>query len=492
MNEKAFWSSRLAFILAAIGAAIGIGNVWRFPYMAYSNGGGAFLIPYTVALATAGIPLLIMEFGLGYKAKAGAPLSFRKLLGERWEWIGWMAVLVGFLTMTYYCTILAWAADYTVFSTTLAYAGDPEAFFFGDFLGLSESRGILGDVNWLIVAGAAVAWLWIYVAVIRGVRSVEKMAYVTVVLPWLLILLFVVRGITLPGAMDGIAYYLTPDFSVLLDPQVWLAAYGQIFFTLSLGWGVMIAYASYLPDKSDIGKNAVIIAVANSVTSIVAGLAVFSTLGYMAHQAGVPVTEVVRGGIELAFVTYPAAIQLLPFGAPVFGVLFFFMLLALGIASAFATIEAVNRAVIDQTNLPRRLVVPAVCISGFLLGLFFATSSGYQWLDIVDHYLSFFALVLVGALEAVAVGHLYGADLMRRFINANSEIVVGRWWDLCIRYVAPVLLFTALGFSLVKGLAEPYGGYPLWANAFGWVLVLFVPIAAVAIARAVQKKERRG
>jgi len=483
-----FWRSRRGFILASIGAAIGIGNVWRFPYLCYTHGGGAFFIPYLIALFTAGIPLLILEFSLGYRTKAGAPLAFRKLLGARFEWIGWLVVMVGFATMIYYTVILAWAADYTIFSASLAYAGNTEVFFFDGFLQTTGHLSPLGNPDMMIVGGLVLVWAWIFAAIIRGVRSVEKMVWVTVTLPWLLIAVFVLRGLTLPGAMDGIAYYLTPDFSVLTSPDVWLAAYGQIFFTLSLGWGVMITYASFLPEGSDIAENAFIIAIANTLTSFAAGIAVFSTLGYLAHEAGVPVPEVVKGGIELAFVAYPAAIQVLPFAPHLFGILFFVMFITLGIDSAFSTIEATTVPLIEQFRKPRWVVTTIVCLAGFAAGLLFTTPAGYYWLDIADHYLSVILLVLVGILEAAAVAYFYDLRLMRRFINDCSNIRVGKWWEFSIRYLIPVVLVIAFILGIYGAVVEPYGGYPGWANLIGWALVIALPVMSIWLARVVQTR----
>jgi NSS family neurotransmitter:Na+ symporter len=486
VERKEHWGSRRTFILAAIGAAIGIGNVWRFPFIVYSNGGGAFIIPYIIALITAGIPLLMMEFGLGYKAKAGAPISFRALIGPRFEWIGWLAVLVGFAIITYYSIILAWAVDYIFFSTNLAYQGNTELFFFDSFLQLPNGLLPLGEINSMIVLGALISWLWVFISIIKGVRSVEKMVYITVLVPWIIILIFVLRGITLPGAWDGISYLIKPDFNALLKPDVWLAAYGQIFFTLSLGWGVMIAYASYLPEKSDLAKNAVIIAVVNSLTSLIAALAVFSTLGYLAFQSGVPVTEVVRGGIELTFVTYPTVIQLLPLAPRLFGMLFFLMILTLGVDSAFATIEATSIPIIEQFKKPRILVNIFLCSLGFGIGLIFATRAGFYWLEIVDYYLSTVLLVIVGLLEAVAVGYFYGPEILRKFLGDQSEIVVGRWWNYSIKIIVPGMLFFILLSIILENINEPYGGYPLYANVLGWFIVIVIPVLSVIIAVGVQ------
>lgn len=487
MAEQQFWSSRTTFILAVVGSAVGLGNLWRFPYIAYANGGGAFLIPYLIALLTAGIPLLILEMGVGYKTRAGAPLAFRKLLGGRYDIAGWIAALIAFLIVTYYAVIIAWSVDYAFFSLDLAWGSDPGAFFYGSFLGLSEGVSTFGTINMLILAGAVVAWLWIYFSIFKGVRSVEKMVWITVVLPWLLIIVFVIRGVTLPGAMDGIAYYLTPDFGALLNIDVWIAAYGQIFYSLSLGMAIIIAYSRFLGEGQDVVKNGIIIAFANSFTSIFAGLAVFSTLGYLAHVNGVAVTEVVRSGIELVFVTYPAAISALPVAPEFFGVLFFIMLVTLGIDSAFSLVEATSAAIQDYLHKPEWLINGVICVAAFVVGTFYMTSSGLYWLDIVDHYIMYFLLILVGLSETVFIGYVYGPPKLRAFVNQFSDWRIGRWWDYCIMLIVPGFLAIALLINVVDGITNPYGGYPGFANLVGWGIVITIPVLAVIISFLVKE-----
>ncbi len=320
------WMNRAAFTMAAIGSAVGLGNVWRFPFVAYQNGGGAFLIPYLVALLTAGIPLMILEYGLGQKMQGSAPHSFAKV-GKRWEWLGWWAILVGFIIVAYYAVVMAWCWNYLYYSVSLAWKGQTQDFFYHRVLRLTDGPGELGGIRWPVVLGLVLTWVSIIWIVRHGVRRVGKVVMITVPVPIILIAVFVVRGLTLPGAMEGIKYYLTPDFSKLLEPRVWLAAYGQIFFSLSLGFGILIAYASYLPRRSDVNNNALITSFANCGTSYFAGFAVFSILGYFAQITGMGVQKVVAGGPGLAFVTYPQAISLLPGVPSLFGVLFFLTLL---------------------------------------------------------------------------------------------------------------------------------------------------------------------
>jgi len=489
MTNTQFWSSRTVFILAVVGSAIGLGNIWRFPYVAYENGGGAFLIPYLIALLTAGIPLLILETGIGYKTRSGAPLALKRLLSWKAETIGWIAVIIVFLIVTYYAVIIAWSVDYVFFSTNLAWGSDPGTFFFENVLAVTDSPFSFGSVNLIIAAGMIIAWVWIYIAIYRGVRSVEKMVWWTVSIPWLLIIIFVIRGLTLPGSMDGLAFYLTPDFSSLLDYKVWIAAYGQIFYSLSLGMAVIIAYSRFLNVKSDVVTNGIIIAVANSVTSILAGMAVFSTLGYLALQQGVAVTEVVSSGIGLVFITYPAAISALPIFPELFGILFFLMLITLGIDSAFSLVEAITAGLIDYIKKPVWMISGSVCLAAFLVGLLYTTGAGLHWLDIIDHYINFFLIIVVGLFEALLIGFAYGPDKMRKFINRWSDWKIGKWWNWCIMLIAPFFLAVVLALNIWDGLINLYKGYPFLANLFGWLLVLVVPALAFLLAYLLRDDE---
>lgn len=469
------------FILAVVSSAIGLGNLWRFPYIAYENGGGAFLIPYLIAMFTVGIPLLILETGVGYKTHSGPPMAFRRLLGKGYSVIGWAAVLVAFLIVTYYSVIVAWSFDYLGFSFNLAWGSDPATFFYEDFLHLSDGFFSISGLNLVVLVGAILTWIWIYLSIFKGVRSVEKMAWITVVVPWLLIIIFVFRGITLPGAMDGLSYYLTPQFSALLDPGVWIAAYGQVFYSMSIGMAIIIAYSRFLGEKSDVVKSTVLIAIADCFTSIFAGIAVFSTLGYLAFTHGVPVTEVVKSGIELAFVTYPAVISALPFLPELFGILFFAMLITLGVGSSFSLVQAVSASLSDYVKTDRWRLNAVICAAAFAVSLIYMTDAGILWLDIVDNYVNQFLIIMVGFAEALAIGYVYGAPKLREFVNQFSDWKAGRWWDICIWVVVPLFLGSALLFNIVSEYSNPYGDYPLAATLIGWAEVILIPVIAVAL-----------
>jgi NSS family neurotransmitter:Na+ symporter len=482
-KERARWDSRSAFILAAVGSAVGLGNVWRFPFVTYQNGGGAFLIPFFVAMITAGIPLLVLEYGLGHRMQGGAPFSFAQV-SDKSEWIGWWAVLMGFGLTCYYVVIMAWCFGYLIHSFTLAWGADASTYFYQDFLQLTDGPQTLGGIRPFTLLGLIVVWVAIFFIIIKGVKSVGKVVLITVPLPWLCLLILVIRGVTLPGAAEGLRYFLTPDFGALLNPKVWLAAYSQIFFSFSIGFGVMIAYASYLPKRSDVTNNAIMTGFADSLTSFLAGFAVFSALGYLAQMQGVAITEVAQGGPGLAFVTYPTIIRLLPFGASIFGVVFFLMLLTLGIDSAFSLVEAVVTGGMEKWRISRKKANLGVCLLAFAGGLVFATKGGLFWLDIVDHFLSNFGLVLVGILECVGIGYIYKASRMRDHVNQVSEIQIGKWWDFAVRYLTPIILIILMALTLIERIQTPYENYPQWALFLGgWLVLLVTWIASLVLSR---------
>ncbi|GAG04421.1 unnamed protein product, partial [marine sediment metagenome] len=262
-SERENWGSRAGFVLAAVGSAVGLGNVWRFPHEAYSNGGSAFLIPYVVAMLVIGIPLLILEFSLGHLMQQAAPNAFKQV-GKRWEFVGWWPILLSFIIVCYYAVVLAWCLNYLIysFSNPLPWAAEPKKFFFDYYLQNSQSYELAG-LRWPIVAALAGVWTIMYLCIFKGVKIVSKIVLWTVPIPWLMLIILTVRGLTLKGSIQGLEYYLEPDWSVLKDSNVWRAAFGQVFFSLSLAFGVMVTYASFLHRKSDLNNNAVIIGLAD-------------------------------------------------------------------------------------------------------------------------------------------------------------------------------------------------------------------------------------
>ncbi|MFH1100506.1 MAG: sodium-dependent transporter [Methanobacteriota archaeon] len=469
MSGTEHWNSRFAFVMAAIGSAVGLGNVWRFPYVCYENGGGAFLIPYFVALFTAGIPLMILEFSVGHWARSAPPETFKKI-GKKWEWIGWWSSLVPFIIALYYVVVMAWCFSYMIFSVDLRWGSNAEAFF-KLFLGDTGSPLILGGISIPALFGLIAIWTCVFLILYKGVNRISKVVAITVPLPMILLIILTIRGITLPGAIEGISYYLTPDFARLGDVNVWLAAYAQVFFSLGVAQGIMITYASYLKKKSDLTNNAFIVSLADAGTSFLAGFAVFSIIGYLALSQGIGVPELGAriAGPDLTFITYPTAISLFPFAAAFFGVIFYIALLTFGIDSAFSMVEPMVAGVHEKWRISKATATGIMCGIGFILSIVFVTGSGLHWLDIVDHFIANFGLVMIGLVECIVLGWMFTLYKLRDHANETSDIMLGRWWEILIKFIIPAILFILLAVSIVTNIQHPYLQYPWWILVLGGV-----------------------
>jgi neurotransmitter:Na+ symporter, NSS family len=476
------WGSRPGFILAAVGSAIGLGNIWRFPYMAYENGGGAFFIPYLFAMISAGIPFMIMEFTLGHKLRGAAPRAFSKL-GVKLEWLGWFQVFIAAIIAVYYVAIIGWAISYLGYSFTQSWGTDTNAFFFSEYLQLGEnSPSKLGNLQMHIVLPMVLAWGITFAAIFTGIKGgIERASKIMMPLLFLMVIGLITRVVFLPGALDGINYLFEPDFSKITDPTVWSAAYGQIFFTLSVGFAIMIAYSSYLPEKSDINNNAFMTVLINCGFSITSGVLIFAVLGYMAQDQAKPLTEVVTAGVGLAFVTIPAAINLLP--APyILGPLFFLALVVAGLSSHISIIEAVTSAVIDKLNWSRKKAASVVCGVGFAVSMAFATNGGLLLLDLVDYFINNVALLASCLIELIVIGWLLKISDIRDYANDISDFSIGKWFEICIRFISPIMLAVILATNLWKTFNEGYGGYEMSdLLMLGWGLVAAMFVVAVII-----------
>ncbi len=462
VHHRPQWKSHIGFLLAAIGSAIGLGNVWRFPYLCYENGGGAFLIPYFLALFLVGLPLMILEIGLGHKMRGSAPASYYEI-SKHWEWLGWWQVIfVMFGIVLYYSVVIAWCLNYLFFSFNLSWGENPNNFFFNKFLMVSKGPFNIGDIRTLILFALFVIWFLNWLIVFSGIeKGLERANKIFMPLLFILTAILVFWSLRLPGASSGLKVYLKPDFSQLKNPKVWIDAFSQIFFTLSLGFGIMIAYASYLPKKSQILKDSIAISFTNCFYSVFAGLGVFSVLGYMSHVTQKPLEEVVSKGAGLAFIAYPKAISLLPAFQNLFGVVFFAILVIAGLSSSVSILEAFTSAIIDKFQYKRKVVVSVLSILGFLGSVIFTTQAGIHWLEIVDHFLTTYGLLTAGFLECILIGWIYKTHRLREHINHVSVFKLSKIWDFCIRVVCPLVLATLLFNSLVKEFKQPYGGYSI-------------------------------
>ena len=483
-NKRDAWGSKAGFILAAIGSAVGLGNIWRYPYVLYSNGGGAFLVPYFFAIFTAGIPLMILEYGFGHKFKGSTPLALARA-NKKWEWIGWWPSINSLIILTYYTAILSWAVNYLYFSITQAWGSDPDSFFFREFLKLSDSPFQPGGIVWPVFAAITIVWIINWFICYRGVSGgIEK--FNKIFLPTLVIIMIiiVVRGVTLPGAAMGLNKLLTPDWSKVLDTRVWISAYGQVFFSLSLALGVMMTYASYLPEKTDINNSAFITAFANCGFEFFAAIGVFGILGYMATVRGVGIDQVAKQSIGLAFVAFPEVFNVMGGFGRFFGILFFTCLIFAGLTSSVSMVEAFSSAMMDKIGISRKKIVTIACLIGYLVSILYTTGAGVYILDIVDAFVNSYGIVIVGLAEAVVAGWLLGPAVIRDHTNAISYYPIGKWWDVMIRFVTPAVLIYMVVQNIAGEIAKPYGGYERYATVIlGWGVILFGIAASFVISR---------
>ncbi|WP_108652567.1 sodium-dependent transporter [Dongshaea marina] len=477
------WGSRTGFVLAAIGSAIGLGNIWRFPYQAYENGGGAFLVPYLIAMLTAGIPFMILEFTVGHKYRRSAPKIY-SMINRNFEWLGWFQTLVAAVIGIYYIAVIGWSLSYLNFSFTQSWGTDTNAFFFSKYLGVgaTSSPSNLGSIQWQVVIPVAIAWAITFATVLTGVKKgLERINKILMPLLFLIVLALVIRVLTLPGALSGIDWLFTPDFSKLSDPKVWAGAYGQIFFSLSIGLTIMLTYSSYLPKKSDINNSAFITVFANCGFSLLAGVMIFGALGFMAHHEGKALSDVVTSGVGLAFVTLPSVINQMP--APyIMGPLLFLTLVFAGISSHISLTEAVVSAIKEKFGWSRRRSVIAYCGVGFVLSMLFVTQGGILLLDLVDHFINNIALLGGALIELVLLGWGLRIATLRDHTNQISDFKLGYWWELCIRYFTLLILGALFLSNFIDELRVNYGGYSnqdiLW---IGWGMVIVMLVASIAI-----------
>ncbi|MCM3331106.1 MULTISPECIES: sodium-dependent transporter [Kocuria] len=484
-HEREAFSSRTVFILAAMGSAIGLGNIWRFPYIAYDNGGGAFMIPYLVALLSAGLPLLMLDYAVGHRFRASAPLAFRRLHPKA-EVLGWWQLAICCVIAVYYAAILAWAGSYTIFSFTKAWGDDPEGFLMGQYLQVAETVAPSFDFVPQVLIGMILVWGVLIVVMSLGVQ--KGIGRFNVIFLPLLIVMFVVMvviSLTLDGAGTGLDALFTPDWSALSNPSVWMAAYGQIFFSLSVGFGIMVTYASYLKPKTDLTSSALVVGFANSSFEILAGIGVFAALGFMASASGVAVGDVATNGIGLAFIAFPTIISEAPAGTLI-GVLFFGALTFAGFTSLISIVEVIIAGFRDKLGLTR---VPAVLVVTVPLAIvslaLLPTTTGLSLLDVADAFVNNYGIMLVALVAVVLLtSGLTALPVLRDHLNSVSTFKLGRTWMLLVGGLGVVVLGYSLIGQLSVTLSEGYGGYPSWyVGVFGWGMALALPVLSWLMTR---------
>ena len=440
-QEKREWNSNLTFILAMIGSAVGLGNIWRFPNVLYSNGGGSFMIPYIVSLFLLGISFVLVEYAVGFKFKE----SLSRILcsiNKRFEIIAWFVLMVVFLITTYYVCVVGWDLIYVILSFTKAWGSNPDSFFSNTILQSNDSiYGIFTIVP--VVLGSIVAiWFTAWMILRKDLNDgIGKASRVLLPLLCGIVVIIVGYSLTLPGASIGYSQIFHPDWSSLTNYEVWLAAFGQIVFSLSLGMAIALTYASYLPEKSKLADNAILVAFSNSAFEVFNSIGIFSILGFMALTSGIAFDDLVTEGTGLAFVVFPQVFNIMGPAAQVIAPLFFLCILFAGITSIIALLEGVCYSLADKFSLSREKSVTIVSVFGVMISAIFATASGSTILGVFDAFLNNFALLLAVLLECIIFGWVYDFNELVRTLNENSRIKVGKLWKLIIKFILPICIF---------------------------------------------------
>ena len=440
-TKKQEWNSNLAFMMAMIGSAVGLGNIWRFPNVLYSNGGGSFMIPYIVSLFLLGISFVLVEYAVGFKFKKSiARILFS--VSKKLEPVAWFILLIVFLITTYYVCVVGWDFIYIILSLTKAWGANPDLYFANNVLHATDSMSGLFTIVPNVLVSVFIIWFLAWFIIKRdlndGIGNVSK-----ILLPLLcaIVVIIVAFSLTLPGASVGYTQIFTPDWSALTNLDVWLAAFGQIVFSLSLGMAIAMTYASYLPEGSKLVDNAIIVAFSNSGFEVFNSIGIFSILGFMTVTSGIPFNELVTEGTGLAFVVFPQVFNTMGGAAYIIGPLFFLCILFAGITSVIALLEGVCYSISEKFLIERKKTATVVCIIGFLISCIFATGAGSTILGIFDVYLNNFALLFAILLECIIFGWVYKFDDLIETLNNNSSIKVGKTWKAVIKYILPICIF---------------------------------------------------
>ncbi|XP_055346500.1 sodium-dependent serotonin transporter-like [Paramacrobiotus metropolitanus] len=496
------WDRKIEFLLSIIGFCVDLGNVWRFPYVCYKNGGGAFLIPYTVMLILGGMPLFYLELALGQYYRSGC-ISIWRYICPLFKGVGFGICVIASYMSFYYNTIISTAIYYIVasFQAELPWAhcnhtwntancsqnassandssriSPAEEYYFRQVLEIHKSDGIhdLGPPRWQFVCGLVVVFIMVYFALWKGPKSSGKAVWVTALSPFVVLFILLIRGLTLDGSHDGLKYFLEPEWSRLLAGEVWSDAAAQVFFSLGPGFGVLMALASYNPFHNNFYRDALLTSFINFFASFLSGLVVFSVLGYLSHVTGKEVKDVVSDGPGLVFVAYPTAIATMP-GAQFWSVIFFIMLASLGLDSTFGGLEAILTAISDEFPVPfgkhRKLFCLGICLYCFLGSLPTTTYGGQYVITLLDFFGPTIAILFIVFVEAAAFCWFYGISRISHDVNLMLGHKPGLFWIICWTCISPVFILAIFILTLTNYTPLTLGSYvfPEWSVALGWVL----------------------
>ncbi|XP_075973528.1 sodium-dependent nutrient amino acid transporter 1-like [Anticarsia gemmatalis] len=511
LPKRAEWGSQIEFLMSCIATSVGLGNVWRFPFVAYENGGGAFLIPYIIVLMLIGKPMYYLECIMGQFSSRSSIKVWS--LSPAMKGTGYATILGCAFVMSYYVVIVALCLYYLAmsFQSTLPWAvcqpewtnciaSDPsqqvpgavtvnasssaELYFIKTVLQQSDGiEGGLGAPVWYLTLCLLAAWFVVFVIVSQGVKSSGKAAYFLAIFPYIVMIILLINTVLLPGAGNGILYFLTPQWSKLIELDVWYAAITQVFFSLSVCTGAIIMFSSYNGFRQNIYRDAMIVTTLDTFTSLLSGITIFGILGNLAHELNQEVHEVIgSGGTGLAFISYPDAIAK-TFLPQLFSVLFFSMMTVLGIGSSVALLSTINTVFLDAFPKVKTVYMSALCCSGgFLVGLTYVTPGGQFILELVDYYGGTFLILFCAIMEITAVFWIYGLENLCLDIEFMLGIKTSMYWRLCWGLITPGMMITVFIYALLGFENVTVGDYvfPTAAYVCGYLMlftgIFFVPI----------------
>lgn len=482
--KKQVWSSKWTFILASIGAAAGLGNLWRFPYLTYENGGAAFLVAYIICLFALAKPLIMTEIALAQKFKTDILGSFDTAAGGIGRFFAWVILLMVFVLGMYYAGIIAWAFDFLYASPNLAWGDDAAGYFFQDILNYEADPAGYGSMSLPILYGLIATYIAVYLSIFKGVLSVGNVVKWTVPLPFFFLVILFLNSTTLEGSFEGLKFFLIPKWEMLMEPKLWKDAITMSFFSTNVGLALTMVYAQHNKEKTDIVHSAWMIGIGDFLVSLTAGLSIFGTLGYMAASQGVAISEVVQSTISLVFIALPTGLAQLPWMPEIFAVLFFGSILLLAIDSMFALIEAVVSALRIQfaglKKMKLERLVALVCVFSFLGSLLFIGQNGLTRFDTLDHFLFSHLFYFTITAYVIIVGWFLPIDTLRQYINSVSKMQLGSWFNGIVKFLAPIVFVGLYLSSLPAELEKNYEGYSDHTILF-WGILPLVFIVLVAL-----------
>jgi len=535
-RERQQWTNPLEFLLSCVAMSVGLGNIWRFPFVAYQNGGGAFLIPYLIVLLLVSRPLFFLEVGLGQFCSRGSISVWDMAPGFRG--LGYGMLLICSCLVSYYCYLIALCIYYLAVSFTqsslpwtycspqftdintvcvdsntnksaLANGTDTisaaEQYYIQVRHGKSDITDGLGVPDPTLAGCLLICWLLLYYTLRNGVKSAGRVAYFTATFPYIVLIIMLVKGLTLDGATNGLIHFFKPEFYqtdefgnesfILLDPKVWYAAVTQAFFSLSIGMGINISYSSYNRFRQKTYRDALIVSIVDSFTSILAGTVIFTILGHMSHQLNKPIKETVAtsGGPSLVFIAYPQVLATFEVVPQIFSILFYTMFLTLGIGSATGLISGVVTVISDAfPKFQTKTITKVSCLIGFCLGLMYVTEGGMTILDLVDTYTNLLILILA-TIEVIVIGWVYGTCRIMRDFEFMLNTTLGIYWKFCWGIFCPILLAIILGYDLTQ--SKEKDGIPLAIQGLGMAiavvgfLLVLLPLI-VSVVRTIGKDKK--